>query len=82
MSLTTIRCGHNIPHDYYIRSFDFEKGDAQTLLMKSRNGKQVLRDLHHRKGNIVLDLHDERFNELVVEVGDPEVAVKPIRDAK
>jgi hypothetical protein len=30
---------------------------------------------------IIIDLHDERFNELVVEVADPDAAVKMIQTA-
>ena len=29
----------------------------------------------------MIDLHDERYNELVVEVDDPEAAVKLIQNA-
>jgi|ERR1700721_2692830 len=33
-----------------------------------QDGKRVFRDVHHPEKTIVIDLHDERFNELVVEV--------------
>jgi len=38
-------------------------------------------DVHHPEKTVVIDLHDQRFNELVVEVDDPEAAVKPIQNA-
>jgi hypothetical protein len=31
-----------------------------------QDGKRVFRDVHHPEKTIVIDLHDERFNELVV----------------
>jgi hypothetical protein len=44
-------------------------------------GKRVVWDVHHPEKTIVIDLHNERFNELVVEVADPEGAVRLIQDA-
>ena len=46
-----------------------------------QDGKRVFWDVHHPENTIVIDLHDERFNELVVEVADPEAAVRLIRTA-
>ena len=46
-----------------------------------QNGKRVFWDVHHPEKTIVIDLHDERYNELVVEVDDPEAAVKVIQNA-
>jgi hypothetical protein len=37
--------------------------------------------VHHPEKTVVIDLHDQRFNELVVEVDDPEAAVKLIQNA-
>jgi hypothetical protein len=45
------------------------------------DGKRVFWDVHHPEKTIVIDLHDEQFNELVVEVADPEAAVKLIQSA-
>jgi hypothetical protein len=44
-------------------------------------GKRVFWDVHNPENAIVISLHDERFDQLVVEVGDPELAVKQIEDA-
>jgi hypothetical protein len=41
----------------------------------------VFWDQHHPEKTIVIDLHDERYNELVVEVHDPEAAVRLIQNA-
>jgi hypothetical protein len=41
----------------------------------------VFWDVHNPEKTIVIDLHDERYNELVVEVDDPDAAVKLIQNA-
>lgn len=46
-----------------------------------QNGKRVFWDVHHPEKTIVIDLHDERYNELVVEVDDPGGAVRLIQNA-
>jgi hypothetical protein len=37
--------------------------------------------VHHPEKTIVIGLHDERYNELVVEVDDPDGAVRLIQNA-
>jgi hypothetical protein len=46
-----------------------------------QDGKRVFWDVHHPEKTIVVDLHDERFNQLVIEVADPEAAVRLIQNA-
>ena len=46
-----------------------------------QHGKRVFWDVHHPEKAIVIDLHDERYQQLVVEVDDPEGAVTLIRSA-
>ena len=46
-----------------------------------QDGKRVFWDVHNPEKTIVVDLHDERYNELVIEVGDPDAAVKLIQNA-
>lgn len=46
-----------------------------------QNGKRVFWDVHHPDNTIVIDLHDERYNELIVEVDDPAAAIKLIQSA-
>jgi hypothetical protein len=46
-----------------------------------QDGKRVFWDVHHPEKTIVIDLHDEQYNELVVEVEDPQAAVELIRGA-
>jgi hypothetical protein len=45
-----------------------------------QDGKRVFWDVHNSEKTIVIDLHDERYNELVVEVDDPDAAVKLIQN--
>lgn len=46
-----------------------------------QDGKRIFWDVHHPEKTIVIDLHDERYNQLIVEVEDPEVAVHLIESA-
>ena len=46
-----------------------------------QDGKRVFWDVHQPEKTIVIDLHDERYNELVVEVDDPDAAVRFIQNA-
>jgi hypothetical protein len=46
-----------------------------------QDGKRVFWDVHNPEKTIVIDLHDERYNKLVVEVENPEVAVGLIQTA-
>jgi len=47
-----------------------------------QDGKRVFWDVHHPENTIVIDLHDERFNQLIVEVADPAAAVEMIQGAR
>ena len=46
-----------------------------------QDGKRVFWDVHHPEKTIVIELHDERYSELFVEVDDPGEAVKLIQSA-
>lgn len=46
-----------------------------------QDGKRVFWDVHHPEQTIVIDLHDERYNQLVVEAEDPQAAVALIQSA-
>jgi hypothetical protein len=46
-----------------------------------QDGKRVFWDVHHPEKTIVIDLHDGRYNELIVEVADPDAAVRFIQNA-
>ncbi len=40
-----------------------------------QDGKRVFWDVHNPDQTVVIDLRDERYNQLVVEVADPDAAV-------
>jgi hypothetical protein len=46
-----------------------------------QDGQRVFWDVHHPEKTIVIDLRDERYNQLIVEVADPEAAVRLIQNA-
>jgi len=46
-----------------------------------QHGQRIFWDVHHPDNTIVVELRDERYNELIVEVADPPAAVELIRDA-
>ena len=46
-----------------------------------QDGKRVFWDVHNPEKTIVIHLHDERYNELLVEVDNPDAAVKLIQNA-
>jgi hypothetical protein len=46
-----------------------------------QNGEKIFWDVHNPDNAIVIELHDERYNELIVEVENPSFAVDQIRGA-
>ena len=47
-----------------------------------QDGKRVFWDVHNPDKTIIIDLHDERYNQLIVEVADPSAAVNLIQSAR
>ena len=46
-----------------------------------QDGKRVFWDVHNPENTVVIELKDERYNELIVEVADPNAAVKLVKAA-
>jgi len=46
-----------------------------------QHGQRVFWDIHNPDKTIVIELRDERYNELIVEVADPQAAVELIKAA-
>jgi hypothetical protein len=46
-----------------------------------QDGKRVFWDVHHPEKTIHIELHDEHFDALVVEVADPQAAIDKIQHA-
>jgi len=44
-----------------------------------QHGKRVFWDVHNPENTVVIDLRDERYNQLIVEVADPGAAVQLVR---
>jgi hypothetical protein len=45
------------------------------------DGKRVFWDVHNLENTVVIELRDERYNELIVEVADPNKTVEVVRAA-
>jgi len=43
-----------------------------------QDGKRIFWDVHHPEHAVVIDLRDERYYELIVEVADPGAAVQMV----
>lgn len=43
------------------------------------DGKRVFWDVHNPENTIVIDLHDEKYNQLIVEVASPQAAIELIQ---
>lgn len=46
-----------------------------------QQGKRVFWDVHNPENTIVIELRDERYNELIVEVGDPQATMELVKTA-
>jgi hypothetical protein len=44
-----------------------------------RDGQRVFWDVHNPEKSIIIELHDDRFDELVIEVNDPLIAADQIK---
>jgi hypothetical protein len=46
-----------------------------------QDGKRIFWDVHNLDKTIVIELRDERYNELIIEVADPQMAVEMVTGA-
>lgn len=46
-----------------------------------QGGKRVFWDVHNPENTVVIELNDERYNELIVEVADPQRVVEEVKAA-
>jgi hypothetical protein len=46
-----------------------------------QHGKRIFWDVHNPENTIVIELRDERYDELIVEVADPQLTVELVRAA-
>ena len=47
-----------------------------------QDGKRVFWDVHRPESTIVVELADERYDELIVEVANPAAAVAQLQEAR
>jgi len=45
------------------------------------HGQRIFWDVHHPEQTIIIELHDERYDELIIEVDNPQFAVEQIQGA-
>ena len=46
-----------------------------------QDGRRVFWDVHDPEKTVAIDLHDEQYSQLIVEVADPDAAIKLIQSA-
>jgi hypothetical protein len=44
-----------------------------------QDGKRVFWDIHNPENTVVIELKDERYNKLIIEVADPKAAVELVK---
>ena len=57
-------------------------GNAQARRSFYQHGQRVFWDVHNPENTVVIELQDERYNELIVEVADPNAAVELVKRAR
>ena len=78
-----IRADPSIAHGWWhgIRMPGTHIPDVITAGTFYQDGKRVFWDVHNPDNTIVIDLRDERYNELVIEVAEPLAAVALVKAA-
>jgi hypothetical protein len=78
-----VRADPNIAHSWYhgIRMPGTQIPGVLTAGTFYQHGQRVFWDVHKPDNTIVIELRDERYNELIVEVSDPQEAIELIRTA-
>lgn len=78
-----VRADPSVAHGWYhgIRMLGTNIPGVITAGTFYQHGQRVFWDVHHPENTIVIELRDERYNELIVEVADPQVSVELIKGA-
>jgi hypothetical protein len=81
--ITGVRADPSIAHGWYhgVRLPGTNIPGVITAGTFYQDGKRVFWDVHNPDKTIVIDLRDERYNELIVEVADPQLAVEQLTTA-
>ena len=82
--ITAVRADPRIAHGWYhgIRLPGTNIPGVLTAGTFYQHGRRVFWDVHNPYSTIVIELRDERYNELIVEVADPSAAVELIEGAR
>lgn len=78
-----VRADPSVAHGWYhgIRMPGTNIPGVLTAGTFCQDGKRVFWDVHNPDNTVVIELRDERYNELIVEVADPHSAVELIKAA-
>jgi hypothetical protein len=71
---------HEVVHKWF-HGFRFPGTNIPGILTAGTfhwDGKRVFWDIHHPEAAVVISLADESYNELVIEVEDPEAFIRDI----
>jgi|SRR5579862_2546177 len=81
--IASVRSDPSVAHGWYhgIRAPGTNVPGVLTAGTFYQHGQRIFWDVHHPENTIVIELRDERYNELIVEVSDPAVAVELISTA-
>lgn len=83
MHITTIRADPTIARGWW-HGFRVPGTNVPGVLTAGtfyQHGKRVFWDVHNPENTVVLELRDERYNELIVEVVDPHAIVEMVNAA-
>ena len=81
--ISAVRTDSEIVHEWW-HGFRFPGSNIPGLLTAGtfyQDGKRVFWDIHKPETAVVIELHDETYNELVIEVEQPEAVVSAISSA-
>jgi len=79
--ITGARADASVAHGWW-HGFKMAGADIPGILLAGtfyQHGKRIFWDVHNPDNTIVIELRDERYGELIVEVADPTAAVELIR---
>jgi len=81
--IASVRSDPSVAHGWYhgIRAPGTNVPGVLTAGTFYQHGQRIFWDVHHPENTIAIELRDERYNELIVEVSDPEAAVELISTA-
>ena len=81
--IAEIRADPTIAHGWWhgIRMLGTNIPGVLTAGTFYQDGKRVFWDVHNPENTVFIKLKDERYNELIVEVADPQTAVELVKTA-